>query len=465
MRRRLLAAGVAAVLLGGSAAPAIVAARDAQLERKLERADAKTAKLFADDAAVAEKNGLFLEAALDYRLALGFDPDHKAARKALGYSGRAGKWRAGPRTLPDENTAGEDASEAYASRRVARGQKAAREYADIAKWANGRDLGGAAAAAWSRVLSLDPDHRGARKALGFVPLVSGGDGGWVLEADGARLEAASTGEELGAGPLAKRTGLSLRRRRGPTVTVEGAASQRELGEAIRFGEAGHDLFLELFGPAEPSALKVGLLADAGEFESFLEACRPDEGADVRKTNLEEFSCIWSAVDDHYGITAWEQSDREDGVLGHLVAQHLEEWNAAAVAYPWIGEGLVAWFTVRLHATAVYYSVGEESIDPELERISGPAGWPLRARMLVRTGEAPSLAAFVAMNELNTFSADDLALAWALIRFLMERSSERFVVLVRSLGEGVDPVAALEEAAGAPVAELEAAWHRWVLERF
>lgn len=433
-----------------------------RLQKKLDRADAKTADLFASDARAAEKKGVFQGAGLDYRLALAFDPDHRKARDALGYSGKPGQWRlTRPSGLAFEDEASENLVEAYAARRRERGRRASRLYADIAVWCVDRGLE-EASLVWRRVMSLDPDHQAARAALGYQRL---GERVWVSEEDARRLGEAAAGDVAEEGPVAERTGLSLRSRAGASLSLEGSCSQADLADVLRLADLGHAIFEELFPFEEPrESLHVVLLDTEEAFGTFIEDFRPDDSDEEREAAM-EFSAISSQVDESYAMYAEDQHNREDGVLGHVVAQDLEHLNAAAAEYVWLSEGLPAWFTVRLHGSAEYYTVGDDSLDPELERLASPDQWPLRVRMLVATGEATPLPGLVSTKEVNAFSADQLALGWSLIDFLVERHPAAFVTMVKSLGEGEDPVALLTAATQSTAAELQAAWHGWALERY
>jgi hypothetical protein len=440
-----------------------------RLRTKLSELEAEISGWFSEDARWAERVDLHAEATLDYRLSMAYDADNRLARRGLGWYRRGNQWNWDPsRSIPGDTLEEhrEDHGEEYEARRRERFLRIAAEFEQLVGWAMERDMERGARWICAHMVTLLPDHPDARRALGYVrsPQET-----WIFRGDVARIRDASGGRALeGRGPLAERTRLRLAGRESEWLRVEGQASTQEVAAAVAHGEAAHALFVEMFQP-EPEQLgqvHVGLFSDKEGLRTFVDATNPEETEEERERLVRQYACLHSHVDDYYAIVDWgDHGHRLDGVIWYMIRQRLRGFNPAAPRYPWLLQGLSAVFTLRLAGSAHYYIIGQGTLNRSLARLSDPRFWPLRVRALVATAEAPLLPLLVRSTDFNSFSADDLALAWSLCTYLLREHPSAMRLFLRELDAEGDAVDLLCRATRRTPEELEEGWHAWIRAAF
>jgi len=464
----LVTAAAAATL--GVAAPAAgqdAADREALAER-LADADAAIARGLVATARWAERKDLHAEALDAYLVALGYDPDDRRARRALGYTGEPGDWTldAGrvARLERENDVDGRRLDRLLADLKERRREDAAEaleELREVAAWAEDRhpEL---APRAWRRLLAFDPDDREAREALGYMRLASRS---WVLVAEVQRMEAAPRGEPTGPGPIARRTGLDLEARAAGPLRVTGDVGDDELGRLLRWAGAARDLFRERVGDPGEVELTIAFFAERAPYRRFVETSRPDDEPAFRRRVAEELGGAPSTVDASYAYCEDDPFDRADGAVRQVAIYYLLGLQGdAPERLPWLEEGLAAWFTHRLHGSVRYKGVGRGTRAPG-RTSNDPERWPRRVRALAGSGQGVPMAHLLTNRSRNAFRVDDLAKAWSLIDYLLAERPDALRAIAPAMTEGVDVLAVVEEALGQDAAALEAAWRAWVLERY
>lgn len=453
------------------ASRALLGQQDAgsELDRKFESLDRRIAEGLTTAARAAASKGLHEEATHDHRLALGYEPDRSESRRALGYVRKGDSWerdlsRRVKRENEPEGETLDTLLEAYAEHRERAAIERARQgFAEIASWCHSKGDSAGESRAWRRLLTLDPDHARAREALLYERTPSGG---WVLVKDALRIRSAPSGEERDGGEVAKRTGLSLSGRATERLVVLADLSASELSNLVRHGEAARVLFHEIFAPAEPvnATTELVFVEERGDFATFIEKSRPEDSPEKRKRDAEELAGAGSRVDGFYAFCVGQAGEREDAAIGE-VADDLFSKMSWGARFPWLDEGIQAYFTARLHDSCEFYTIGENTEAEGVERISSPSTWPARLRSLVATGEDPALDALLRMEDVSVFTADHLAKSWSLHEFLLETRREAFQKFVHSFEKESEPLALFQTAFGASPADIDREWRSWALARY
>lgn len=134
-------------------------------ETKEETYEKRLAKLGDDDASGHYRLGLWCRrrklparATRQFEKTIAIDPDHKGARKQLGYLRYDDQW-----VKPEEKARLE-----FEKKRATVADDDADGLNALAEWCKRSDLYEEAEALYRRVLELDPEHKGAKRALGLL---------------------------------------------------------------------------------------------------------------------------------------------------------------------------------------------------------------------------------------------------------------------------------------------------------
>lgn len=425
---------------------------------------------------------LLLEKARIYELVLRFDPDHKKARKVLGFKRRKGEWIQSS-TYREPRNYNSTALELLPAKRT----ETVSFYIDevLALMERTEALPNLLRREkLNLLLELGPEDERVRKALGQSKV---GDR-WVLSetsnALATRAEVQTLAREclqsadLGRvdDPIAVEETLLLPWKyilQTNYVRVAGTTSEEEVTNVMRVTEAAGDLFRKLFDSRtyhlpgfhiyvmEPGHQKDKFLAlhplIRDEDRAFIESL---EAAGIPRTAQ---------------VAVWANTPRErlDRVTRQSIGYFLSEEFGIGLEHGWAWEGFGMYLTYQLTGTRLtfymepgrYEAQGQDAENQRelMKRLYYPnSDWLLEARNYFTSNRRPSLG-FSLGRKVNDLTSEDLLISYALARYLLEGWPVETPQMLRKIGAGGRPQAIVPEVFGMPFRELERRFWQWLEE--
>lgn len=495
----LLAPAPAAVSFPLARLPLAVPTRDYAADKR-----AALAAAVADAEGLAEwcqKNKAFLERDRAYELILSFQPDHKDARKALGYSKdkKTGEWIRKREYREPRNPKASSALEAVELRgtllsaHVERMLAAIEANADSIDPSTKRDDLKALLAEW-------PDDDRIRLALGQVRLsVDGKPDRWVSPLAARTLSARAEMRELRE---------SLRASLPAPEPTELLDYEKDLGGDLEWKaalEAGplrllstgsKDVAANVLGDLQlmwaylPKALggTTGatdgatsyLLASGGAADAFRDKCTlvGDDNKAFWDQNIGTF--LGQTV--HTALYSRTAQARRDMALRLPVTLYLYQNYGIRSDRGWVVEGFGLMLVHQIAGTRLSYSrhkagddmsqgTDERDFQDRIKR--GDADWLELGRQTMKEGKAPNLS-FVLGKNSGAMTSRDLVMANALAAFLIEAKGPEVVdSVLRRIGgqwengkrvvEGESSVKVLEDVFEAPLPKIYEVLEEWLTE--
>lgn len=414
-------------------------------------------------AAWCQGERLYLERDRCYQALLLLEPDHAGARRFLRYRRTKDGWLQQDYRAP-RNHAEEELDEA--ARR--RGELEATFRAELVLLAERHGIG--RDRLLTDVLLVCPDDREAHLGRGEV---KEGERWVLLETAAARerrAELEARAKELARAPveiLADSPGENAIREALPwknTLRSEHmhvrSCGERAEGEAhLRAGESAVALFAEIFdtAPALPRGTTIYVLDCPRTRAEFLERCH-----DGALGLLEQgYSRAWTTDRTALAVAAEERDVRLDHTVRQTVQRQLAEAFGLGPELAWAYEG----FGLALAELAT----GRSDVVRNAGVLAGRWSWGnedtllAAARARVCSGEALELETFFS-RELASFTREDVLVAYALARYLMEGCGDEVTRILEACCFRRQPAAQVfRQELGYDARELEARLVRWFRE--
>ncbi len=158
-------------------------------------------------------------------------------------------------------------------------------------------------------------------------------------------------------------------------------------------------------------------------------------------------------------------DRKDVLLHNLGHCVVESQGGTGVAPPWLFEGFGMYMSIRFlgNTGTTCTTVTKYAASMEIAKKHEAGSWGLLAKEQVNKKFYPRFVT-LCVKKLNRLDAKDLARAWSICRFLMEKHPKKFRNFMRYTGTKLEiQVRALQVALGMKPADLDKAVDQFVLD--
>jgi hypothetical protein len=486
MRQILCLALAAAVLVVGATAIPLVSAQEDDapqvfFEEGVESLSSKAAALLWKASEAAQKKSLFAFATTTAERVIHLDPDHKKARKYLGYEKKRRQWvvdeRAAAKVVRD-NQIPKGVSQAEFAKRVntwryetLRGAEAsvADLFAGLGKACRAKGFDAAARRAYDEAVRRDPHCAAARAALGYERV---GDA-WLTKSQIAARDAAATPEIFEEeSHLDEVLGRSLLKVRSANFVVESVFSKSRTTKLVEALETTYSLYLTDAGRDPNDSVFTaplhGCFVQSGEdWEAWLADQVPARVAFFRNLHFYRASGdMILGVREQSEVAGSASATFEDNAV-HATSHVLNDVIYALYKHPWLDEGMAYYTTLRVRGTTASWCVAEDDsryAQPnetvEDEGLLSEFSFRARVRQLVQKGEDMPLRA-LATRKLQELSLSDTVKAWSVVSWMMEIDREAAIRFLSSLRASADGPAALEAHFGKGAEAIDDEWRRWV----
>lgn len=490
MRARSLVslAGLVAFGLGPAAAPLVgqepvPAADEADFERFVEDR-ARLVRELANDlvelAAWCEREELFAARAALLEDALFLEPDHAAARAALGWSrGEGGAWVRVETPPQPADEGDEEATLELAQRRAALVSAWRRRFLHLVERHEAALAPSRRADELALLLRFDPGDAEVRARLGEA---RASNGAWVLQetldARERRTELAELARELLASaprpqpaesePFEEELGVAWTARlKTDRVRLLASSGEDEARAAVRAAHAIGDLYREALGSQSPlrRGFTAYLLGDAEERHALL-AAWPDL-SDADRAWYATLHGAWFGDSPRLALWGDMTEDRLDLLCRQVVASLLSYGSAVGTNSGWLWEGVGLYLVHALVGTRLTHYVQRGRYDApseralELELLERP-DWLVAARELYASERPPRLA-FVIGKDVNQMDVRDAVVAHALAAYLIEARPDALRRAIGLIGAKRSSTEALEKALAMDLPLVERRLVRWLNE--
>ena len=448
------------------------------LAKALDQARGKYADEVEKVAAWAAKKDWQGEAEELWEEVIDLVPDHKKARKALGYSfdRRKQEWIRDEDWRPGRNGGRVDG--AALDERL---EKARSSYRDCLLKAVQKHGEGVELEEVRRILdpvaSHFPEDADLQKAMGRVEGWEGRP--WVLpEAKLARERRAAL----------KKTGADLRKEAPERTASEANEGEKEIGlgfsimglgdwralatsnkdeasDALEVAWTSGELFkLVLHEEASlPEGLSIYVLDDFGQRSAI--ARLPN----VRETDreaIQEVSAFW--LDWHtFSVVDDEKRQRMDAVSRQCIAWLLKDSFGITMRNGWVFEGFGLYLSYRVVGTRLGIFIregeytGNSNAEDLLARLKGSrSNWFKIAHDVLTEGERPRLA-FMLGKDVNSLTGNELLYGYVLSAYILEVLPDKAPELLKRIGSGDQPAIVLEETFGMKLDTIERQLFNWL----
>lgn len=417
-------------------------------------------------AGFCQKSRAYLERDRLYELLLEYEPDHKDARKMLGYKWdrKAEEWTRPREYRAPKNVDHEAALEAL-ERRAALLQahadgvvRALEEHRDELTDARFR-------AEVFALLVLDPDDERLRGFLGQVKAddEGGASSGWVLaETRHARArrtvlrewkkelrDGAPPGEPGAPTEAEQALGLSWRKvLQTERVRVLCTGEEREALDALQSCHQVCTLVTRVFGGEFEPAYTVYLVDSDAARDKLLEQHPAVDPAKVEFLKSVQGGTIsWG----EFGQWGPHRDQRVDGAVRQVVSRYMLQTFRTGDKLGWVHEGFGMYLTHLLIGTRLTFYIRQtEYEEGQLDRrkLTDPdSDWLRLAAGVLKGSKSPSLP-FTLGRDVNTLTTEDLLASYALTAFLIEGHEPGLAVRVLTrVGAGENSVTVLEQELG------------------
>lgn len=426
-----------------------------------------------------QKNKAYRERDLVYARVLEHSPDHKLARKMLGYSfdRKADEWIRKRKYREPKNSKAELAREA----RELLSDIDSEHLVRLMSFLNG-DHGGSLrqrSDLLRRLLLVNPENEDLRERNGQLRAEKQGEIVWVLRESKLALERRREFRKLRKDLKASWPRPS--QNEGPTtcdfdlkwpyagsterIQVFGNASESETMRAL---EVCHNLwayteglFLHTLSPA----LTVYVVEGRSRRSELIDLAL--EGDEERAARFKKMSGF-SEGRNTYSY-ARNADGRIDGACRQTLARLLTTRFGTGPRHGWVAEGFGMYLTERLLGTRLTYFIRRteyvDSRDSKQDRDMRESGakWLAMAKQALGSKRKPNIA-FALGRDVNNLTSKDLLVSFALAAFLMEgHPPEVTVKILERIGSGDNSALVLEEELGYDLHTLGERMHQWLTE--
>jgi hypothetical protein len=430
-------------------------------------------------AADCQKARLFMQRNETYKLLLTLDPDHKEARKTLGY-----KWdrKAESWTPPKRPKTPKDKDPALALETIQARDGVLTKHRDrVLAAMNASDLPDDRRRAIVRALiELLPRDESLRTAAGQVKHKDK----WIDEATARALtvrdkrkkrikehkKEVGDPESTTATPAEDGLGQSWSGKLKTTnLRILGTCSKAELKRIAIHCQATVNYLNEIFETAAIRDANVYVLQGDGSKNSFMDKwprLEPDKRTLYKK--------LFAVYLDYDNLASVAPSDRErlDAAVRLNVYRHLNHnWNIYE-KYGWVNEGFGMYLTWQMTGTRLVFFVRDtEYTDPnqlDLNDLNktlrkGNADWLKLAKKQLTGKKKPNLG-FMLGRDVNQLTPKDLLISYALAAYILEAQEPAVAKrILKRIGEGQPSATVLEEELKMTLPELTEALANWLDE--
>lgn len=485
------------VLFAGAAGAGFAPPAAAQAEPGFDYYESQAKKLLKsagnkvwECAEDAKRSGFHQFAMEQAERALTFDPDQKEAREHLRYvKGKDGRWVRDEEAwnspgVPKQNTrassqGGAQESEENFQKRIAKWEEesltkadkfVAARYADLGDDCAARGYADQAKKGWEASIRLDKDNAKARKGLGFKKL---GKVWLTAKQEKARQDAAkgevlkeeSEWDAFFGTKLNKAQSVHFRIESPyPADELVGYLAALETAYAYYLSDFGMDPTQDVFGGAR---MRFVVMQTDAEWNKFVDAYG---GAD------KEFTRQLSGTGDGnllHGIASKAGSTpvgRQDHLLHSAVhALNRYVWKIRDTA--WLDEGLTYYYTLKVQETTATHCVSlrkgnyaKPGNEGGIKEWGDVDNWKPKIKELVQAKNDAPLRTLV-NQRITELQFDATVKAWCVATWLMDLDRDRFIDVVRQIGDGAKSEDVLQSFYEKGLEELDDAFRKHVLKTY
>ncbi|MEM7309673.1 MAG: hypothetical protein AAF682_23560 [Planctomycetota bacterium] len=425
------------------------------------------------------KSKLFAERDRAYRAMLALDPACIDAHKGLGHrKGKSGDWEPHDKRKPPKNRNPRLLPEA-----AERWGGLVAPYRDrVLTLLDEHDVSHKARGAeHDALLALDPEDATIRALFGEARL----EDRWVLQEtlSGKKRRPELNGlvraarERVPAPkriePDAHEAGLGVEWKAALSVPAARVLTTGDEDEALAAAQAVHvagALFERVFGePAKyPRDYRLLLLAAPQEKDALLDA-HPDVDPRDRAFLGKVLGAGVPATGDFYHA-ADAPAKRRDGAVRMLLGMFLLEAYGISTKHGWAHEGFGLYLTRSIVGTRMnWFAMPSRYVSQQKDAAfraklyHSDTNWMNEAHLMLQREQRPTVKSLLG-KDVNTLGTEELLLSYVTAAYLIEGRPEAVPDLLRRIGAGENPAAAIEAALGMNVLALDERIRRWLSER-
>jgi tetratricopeptide (TPR) repeat protein len=451
----------------------------AEKEAKFLRA---IAAKYVELAEYGKKQKLFQFAREAYTKALEFEPNNRAARKALGYVRKGRAWELDPvdaRKLPEQNSRVTTMPDSvfkkicddFEEEKKKTRAYIAKKYAGLGSWCEKQGLRYQMVKAYENAVRYDPDNATARMGLGFEKV----DGKWLSKKQIQAMKDAKEGKLVNDSPSRFEDGLGIKLNKMESghFRIETVMPVKILKEYIKACETAYALFVkdvgdelntDLFGGKKATLIVLGNTAQWHRYvDTFSSGSAQDKAFTKKLKGSHSTQSLFAAM--YEG----EEGSMET-TIDHLVhdATHFLAWAKWGIMQPWLGEGFAYYYTLKtLNSTKTHCT----SRGDYATAFSGDKDWgqsenwkPLVKEAVVSKAD-PDIRMFYGLR-MGQLQYNATVKSWSLITYLFDKRREDFMKWCEAVGNGGrKQEEAMKEILGMSFEEMDIAWREYVTENY
>jgi len=447
-----------------------------EYKTKLLALNKSTAAKHASIGEYLSSSSMFQWARDQFYKAIELDPDNEAARKKLGFKkNEDGKWESdvnakqdfGNKKKPDEV---EKIRKQYVERLDSAGKDLSRQWAELASFCKKNMMTAEMTDAYQKALEYDPANVTARKELGYE---KDAKGVWMSKVerelrremkDG--IPKAPSGQAGTATPEAEAiVGVKLKARESEHYVIESPhLNDAQMGLILQNAEHAYAMFHKLFGQTDlfgGRKFTFVILKDKAQHGKWVDATyKTDNPAKLKLAKEDAVATGGFPRSEVYQETRPDAFLQDDVI--HSTAQTLMGmW--CGENHCWVLEGMAMHFTRLMKDSSMMHCVDLAGTSPKNKgkNYTDPADWPVVCRVWVREGRDPDLTTIMKRTNFGEFDGADAVKSWSLVEFLLAQHREKFIGFLQQFKEGKDVDAALKDAWGWTINELDYRWKQYV----
>jgi tetratricopeptide (TPR) repeat protein len=433
-------------------------------------------------AEAARKQSLFEFATATAERVITLDPDHKKARKYLGYEKKRRKWVLDERDAAKvvrENQMPKGVDKSEFTKRVNEWRyetlpqaeaAIASLYAKLAATCEGKGFADAARRAYDEAIRRDRNCEKARAALGYERVGES----WLTKAQIAAREAASQPEIFEEeSRLDELLGRKLLKVRTANVVVESVYSKARTSTLVETLETTYTLYMTDAGrdPNEKvfkTPLRGCFLEDQSDWDTWLEEFIPSRAEFFSGLHFYRASGpIILALREQQELAGDQAATFDDNAV-HATAHVMNDVVYKLYRHPWIDEGMAYYTTLRVRGTTASWCVREDEVEYgravemfEDDHLLSEFSFRARIRAVVKSGDDTPLRGLCS-KKLHELALSDTVKACSLVSWMMETDRAGGIRFLTSLRDTTDGAAALEAHFGKGCEATDDEWRAWVL---
>jgi tetratricopeptide (TPR) repeat protein len=450
----------------------------ADKEKKFRRA---IAAKYVELGETCEKLKFYRFAREAYNEALEYETNNRAAREALGYVRKSGKWVVSPvesKKLPEENKRTEGQSDRdfeklqkeYERAKEKAGQYAAKKYAGLGRWCEKEGLTDQAKKAWQRALTLDTDNEVARKGLGYKKV----NGEWLTDKQiQARKEAKEGKVVKDSSQYESQLGVRLNKMESAHFRIETVFAHETCGEYVKACETCYAYFLRDVGDSPETQVWPGrafflVLEYKDQWNRYVD--KFVHGGPKQKELTKKCVGQHNSGNVHAARYLGESDDAlsaKDGLV-HTTAHFLVFHHFNIQKEAWLQEGFAYYYTIKvLDSTNTHCVALGTYHNPEggLKDWGDSTNWRELVKNEVVSHADPDLRSFHVKVTAELRYKESVK-AWSLITWLFDKHREKFLEWLELVGkEGTTQDEAFQKLFGWSLEEVDREWRDYVRENY